>query len=42
MSPRPGRVVADIAVEVPRPRRRVDPAVVSLRERALDAMGALS
>jgi ABC-type nitrate/sulfonate/bicarbonate transport system ATPase subunit len=42
MSHRPGRVVADIAVEVPRPRRRVDPAVVSLRERALDAMGALS
>jgi ABC-type nitrate/sulfonate/bicarbonate transport system ATPase subunit len=42
MSPRPGRVVADIAVEVPRPRRRVDPAVVSLRERALDAMGAPS
>jgi ABC-type nitrate/sulfonate/bicarbonate transport system ATPase subunit len=42
MSPRPGRVVADIAVDVPRPRRRVDPAVISLRERALEALGAPS
>jgi NitT/TauT family transport system ATP-binding protein len=39
MSARPGRVVADIAVDLPRPRRRVDPAVVALRERALEALG---
>jgi ABC-type nitrate/sulfonate/bicarbonate transport system ATPase subunit/ABC-type nitrate/sulfonate/bicarbonate transport system permease component len=26
MSPRPGRTVAEIAIELPRPRRRVDPA----------------
>ena len=38
-SPRPGRVVAEIAIELPRPRRRVDPAVVELREQALQAMG---
>jgi ABC-type nitrate/sulfonate/bicarbonate transport system ATPase subunit len=39
MSSRPGRVVADIAVDVARPRRRVDPTVVALRERALEALG---
>ena len=38
-SPRPGRVVAEIAIELPRPRRRVDPAVVELREQALQALG---
>jgi ABC-type nitrate/sulfonate/bicarbonate transport system ATPase subunit len=38
-SPRPGRVVAEIAIELPRPRRRVDPAVVELREHALQALG---
>jgi ABC-type nitrate/sulfonate/bicarbonate transport system ATPase subunit len=40
MSPRPGRVVADIPVELPRPRRRTDPDLLALRERALDALGA--
>jgi ABC-type nitrate/sulfonate/bicarbonate transport system ATPase subunit len=40
LSPRPGRVVASLAVDVPRPRRRTDPAVVALRERALEALGA--
>ncbi len=39
MSPRPGRAVAEIEIGVPRPRRRTDPAVVELRERALEALG---
>lgn len=39
MSPRPGRTVAEIAVELARPRRRTDAAVVALRERALEALG---
>jgi NitT/TauT family transport system ATP-binding protein len=38
MSPRPGRAVAELAVALPRPRRRTDPAVVALRERALEAL----
>ena len=40
MSPRPGRAVASLDVELPRPRHRTDPAVVALRERALEALGA--
>jgi NitT/TauT family transport system ATP-binding protein len=40
MSPRPGRVVADLPVSLPRPRVRTDPAVVELRARALEALGA--
>jgi NitT/TauT family transport system ATP-binding protein len=39
MSPRPGRVVADLPVDVPRPRVATDPAVVALRARALQALG---
>jgi NitT/TauT family transport system ATP-binding protein len=39
LSPRPGRVVAELDVDVQRPRARTDPAVTSLRERALDALG---
>jgi ABC-type nitrate/sulfonate/bicarbonate transport system ATPase subunit len=39
MSPRPGRAVAEIAVDVARPRRRTDPSVVALREQALEALG---
>jgi NitT/TauT family transport system ATP-binding protein len=40
MSPRPGRMIAEVAVELPRPRRRTDPALVALRERVLIALGA--
>jgi NitT/TauT family transport system ATP-binding protein len=40
MSPRPGRAVAALAVGLPRPRHRTDAAVVALRERALEALGA--
>jgi ABC-type nitrate/sulfonate/bicarbonate transport system ATPase subunit len=39
LSPRPGRVVAELAVAAPRPRRPTDPALVALRERALEALG---
>jgi ABC-type nitrate/sulfonate/bicarbonate transport system ATPase subunit len=39
LSPRPGRVVAELAIELPRPRRRTDPAVGALRERARAALG---
>jgi NitT/TauT family transport system ATP-binding protein len=40
LSPRPGRVVATLGVEAPRPRHRSDAAVVRLREQALGALGA--
>ncbi len=40
LSPRPGRVVAEIAVPAPRPRHRTDPAIVAVREHALVALGA--
>jgi NitT/TauT family transport system ATP-binding protein len=38
LSARPGRVVADLPVDEPRPRRRTDPAIVALRERALEVL----
>src|ERR687893_2874112 len=40
MSPRPGRVVEVLDVGLPRPRARDDAAVVELRERALEVLGA--
>jgi NitT/TauT family transport system ATP-binding protein len=40
MSSRPGRVVAELAVDLPRPRSATDPALVGLRERALEALRA--
>jgi len=40
LSPRPGRVVADIAVGGPRPLSRTSPAVVALRAQALSALAA--
>jgi ABC-type nitrate/sulfonate/bicarbonate transport system ATPase subunit len=39
MSQRPGRTVAEIEIDLPRPRRRTDPEVVALREQALTALG---
>jgi ABC-type nitrate/sulfonate/bicarbonate transport system ATPase subunit len=39
MSPRPGRALAELRVDVPSPRRATDAAVVELRERALEALG---
>jgi len=39
MSPRPGRVVGEVAVPLARPRRRTDPEVVARRERVLEALG---
>jgi ABC-type nitrate/sulfonate/bicarbonate transport system ATPase subunit len=39
MSARPGRVVAQIEISLSRPRKRTDPEVGQLRERALQALG---
>jgi ABC-type nitrate/sulfonate/bicarbonate transport system ATPase subunit len=39
MSPRPGRVVADLSVSLAKPRVRTAPAVVALRARTLEALG---
>jgi ABC-type nitrate/sulfonate/bicarbonate transport system ATPase subunit len=39
LSPRPGRLRAEIVVDVPRPRSRTDAEVVALREQALNALG---
>jgi NitT/TauT family transport system ATP-binding protein len=38
LSPRPGRVVAELPVALPRPRAATDPAIVALRERALEVL----
>jgi NitT/TauT family transport system ATP-binding protein len=38
LSPRPGRVIASLDVDLPRPRHRAEAAVVALRERALEAL----
>jgi ABC-type nitrate/sulfonate/bicarbonate transport system ATPase subunit len=38
LSPRPGRVVAELAVPSPRPRDPTDPEVVALRAQALEAL----
>ena len=40
LSPRPGRIVATLDVDVPRPRKRTDPRLVALRERALSELRA--
>jgi NitT/TauT family transport system ATP-binding protein len=40
LCPRPGRVIEELELELPRPRSRTDPAVAALRERALAALGA--
>ena len=38
LSPRPGRVIEELAVEIARPRARTDAAVIALRERALEVL----
>jgi len=38
LSPRPGRVVAELEIPMPRPRTATDPEVVALRARALEAL----
>ena len=40
MSPRPGTILTEVAVDLPRPRRRTDPDVQRRRERVLAALGA--
>jgi ABC-type nitrate/sulfonate/bicarbonate transport system ATPase subunit len=41
LSPRPGRVVAELEVPLEHPRERTDPQVVELREQALNALGVV-
>jgi ABC-type nitrate/sulfonate/bicarbonate transport system ATPase subunit len=38
LSPRPGRVVAELGVELPRPRSTTDPAFVDLKRETLEAL----
>jgi ABC-type nitrate/sulfonate/bicarbonate transport system ATPase subunit len=38
LSPRPGRVVAEIPVALERPRTATDPDLLAVRERALEAL----
>jgi ABC-type nitrate/sulfonate/bicarbonate transport system ATPase subunit len=40
LSPRPGRVVAEVAVDLPRPRSRTSAELVALREQAMEALRA--
>ena len=40
LSPRPARVIADVAVALGRPRQRTDPRLVALREQVLTELGA--
>ncbi|HMD58095.1 MAG TPA: ABC transporter ATP-binding protein [Solirubrobacteraceae bacterium] len=40
LSPRPGRVLAQLDVDLPRPRRRTESELIGLRERALSALAA--
>jgi NitT/TauT family transport system ATP-binding protein len=39
LSPRPGRVIEELEVDIARPRSRTDSDVIALRERALRALG---
>jgi NitT/TauT family transport system ATP-binding protein len=39
LSPRPGRVIAELEVDIPRPRARAHPAVIGMRERAFSLLG---
>ena len=41
LSPRPGRVVAELDVPLEHPRERTDPQVVELREHALNTLGVV-
>jgi NitT/TauT family transport system ATP-binding protein len=38
LSARPGRVLAEFAVDLPRPRKGTDPAAIALRERTMAAL----
>jgi ABC-type nitrate/sulfonate/bicarbonate transport system ATPase subunit len=40
LSARPGRVIAELSNPAPRPRHRIDPELIALRERVLVTLGA--